>query len=216
MSPDPNEAPERIRESIRKVKALADGGFEGERAAAQRKLDDLLKKYNVTLEEVSGDHEAWRTFTFRTGWERQLLIQIVAMLLDTHRVQCEKEKGIIRFKLTIATRTDVFEAFSHYQPMLAAQFERNRLASLDVRRAFKRSIENLQDQRKILDTAFYNHFNIRPRSEPPKPRFLDEDKADAARKARQHFEGDEWQSKHGKLGDQLALGNGDDQFKLEN
>lgn len=215
MSTDDLRAPERIRDLIGKVKALADRGIEGERAAAQRKLDDLLKKYNVTLEEVSGDQEAWRTFTFKTGWECQLLIQIVAMLLDIYKVPSQKEKGLIRFNITIATRTDVFEAFSYYQPMLAAQYEANRQKTLEARREAKRKIEGLQAQRKILGTAFFNHFDIFPKTKPTKRRPLNNEEAEAAFEARMNFEGDRWEQKSGKLGDQLALGNGE-QFRLEN
>lgn len=188
---------------------------EHERAAAQRKLDALLKKYNITIEDVSGDQAAWRTFPFKTGWECQLLIQIAAMLLDIHRVPTQKEKGVIRFNVTIATRTDVFEAFNYYQPMLAEQYEANRQKTLEARREAKRTIESLQAQRKILGTAFFNHFDIFPKTKSTKTRKLNNEEAEAVYNARTNFEGERWEPKHGKLGDQLALGNGET-FKLEN
>ena len=43
---------DKIKQTIAKVKALAEQGFEGERESAKFLLDKLLKKHNITLDDI--------------------------------------------------------------------------------------------------------------------------------------------------------------------
>lgn len=71
--------PQNIIDRIIKVKALADNGSEGERQAAIKTLKNLMKKYNISEEDLIGEEQ--QVFFFKVNgtnaWELFKHISIV-------------------------------------------------------------------------------------------------------------------------------------------
>lgn len=63
-------------ELIKKIKALADKGVGGEKETAQKMLSDLLKKHNLTIEDIDGDKTQDYFFNIKEESVR-LWVQIV-------------------------------------------------------------------------------------------------------------------------------------------
>ena len=114
-----NALPESILERLKKIQALAESGIEGERVNAQRLLDELLAKYNVSLEELAGGQTFRTEFRYRTAAERKLLAQIVMKVCSTRKVKHHPGTGDIQvFYLTRAQAADVGDAYTHYKAEL--------------------------------------------------------------------------------------------------
>ena len=64
-------------ELAKKLKALADKGVGGEKINAERMLNDILKKHNLTIEDIEGEQTRDYCFKLKKG-EDKLWGQIVA------------------------------------------------------------------------------------------------------------------------------------------
>lgn len=60
---------------LKKLKTLAEQGVGGEKETAQKKLKQLMQKYDVE-EELSDETEEKYEFTFHGEFERRLLLQV--------------------------------------------------------------------------------------------------------------------------------------------
>lgn len=67
---------EKTLELLKKIKALAERGDRGERKAAQRQLERLMKKYNVLEADLSDEILSIHWFKFKNKYDRQLLVQV--------------------------------------------------------------------------------------------------------------------------------------------
>lgn len=64
------------KELLLKLKNLAERGVGGERETAERKLQQLIEKYGIDEEELSGDQTVDFEFYYKDEWERKLLRQL--------------------------------------------------------------------------------------------------------------------------------------------
>ena len=106
---------DKVLDKIKKVYALVEQGYEGEAKAAKFQLDKLLKKYNITLEEIlEEESEEEYEFKHRTKYEKQLIYQIIAKVCGRKKQTFYFQKGrkVVLVKLTKAEYIDVNE---HYQ-----------------------------------------------------------------------------------------------------
>ena len=69
---------ERIKERIKALQALAEQGDGGEKINAQKLLDKILEKYNVTLDEVDEEEIKYYDFHYTNKFEKKLLVQVMA------------------------------------------------------------------------------------------------------------------------------------------
>lgn len=65
------------QELLKKLKALAEAGIGGEKINAQKKLDELIKKYNISEEDLTDDILIDCEFTYHGKTEKRLLNQII-------------------------------------------------------------------------------------------------------------------------------------------
>ena len=72
--------PEKIRELIKKVKALADKGIGGESSSAKEKLKILCDRYNINPKELEEEDQREYFFILRDKNERDLLSNIICMI----------------------------------------------------------------------------------------------------------------------------------------
>lgn len=64
-------------ELIKKIKALAEQGTGGEKYNAQQKLEELMKKYNISNDDLAVDILKDFNFSVRREIDRKLLNQIL-------------------------------------------------------------------------------------------------------------------------------------------
>ena len=75
------------KELIKKIKALAEGGTGGEKKNAEALLNKLMKKYNISYDEIDDDIVEEEAFKYRDQQQKILLIQVI------YKVTNEKGKS---------------------------------------------------------------------------------------------------------------------------
>jgi len=109
---------QKIIELIRKVKALADKGVSGESVSAKEKLKRLCDKYNISESDLHDlDEKNDYILLFRDKNERELLLNIVCMVLDVPTFKWNENKLGAKMKLTEFQYRDIISAFEYYQKM---------------------------------------------------------------------------------------------------
>lgn len=71
-----NMTSEKNIEKLKKLQALAEKGFGGEKETARKKLAQLMEKYGVTAEDLSDDIIGAYDFRYGNPFEKRLLLQI--------------------------------------------------------------------------------------------------------------------------------------------
>lgn len=131
-----SSVPESILAKLRKIRALAEEGIDGERVAAQRQLDRLLAEHGVTLEELASVAVREYSAAYRAVDERRLFTQICAQVLDSsHPPVTFRRKARIAFiECTAAQWADIKDRYAHYVRQLRAEkaAARKRMALLAV------------------------------------------------------------------------------------
>ena len=65
------------KELLKKIKALAEGGTGGEKENAEALLNKLIKKYNISYDEIDDDIVETAEFKYRDKQQKNLLIQVI-------------------------------------------------------------------------------------------------------------------------------------------
>jgi hypothetical protein len=74
---------ELIIEKLKKIKELAERGFEGEASAAKGKLEILLTKYGLKIEDLEDVKVYEYKFKYVTVQERTIILQCISEVTDT-------------------------------------------------------------------------------------------------------------------------------------
>lgn len=123
--------PESVKELIRKIHALSVSGVGGEAEAALQKLNLMLSKYSVTLDEVLEDVVKTYEFSFKNEWDKKLMVQIYyAVTKDSSREvwsytrRSKKISRKIGFDLTAEQYVDFQEQLAYYRDTWAKEQKR--------------------------------------------------------------------------------------------
>lgn len=107
-----------ILELVRKVKRLADRGVGGEAESAKIKLQRLYEKYNLTDADFIELQESYnRYFIIRHTFDKNLLSNLICMILETPTFTCGESNNTIRIKLTNDQYSNILQAYEYYQKM---------------------------------------------------------------------------------------------------
>lgn len=74
---------ERITDKLKKLLALAERGCGEEAENARRLLEEHLRKYGMTLEDICENKTSRRTFKYRNKEERTIIIQVFLSVLGS-------------------------------------------------------------------------------------------------------------------------------------
>lgn len=74
---------ERITDKLKKLLALAERGCGGEAENARRLLEEQLKKYGLTLEDLYENKTSRRIFKYRNKEERKIIVQVFLSVLGS-------------------------------------------------------------------------------------------------------------------------------------
>ena len=102
---------ETIIEKLKKIKELADRGYRGEAIAAKRMLEQLLKKHNLTIDDIEDSRRIHCKFKYNGRLSKKLLIQIIASV-------CERDVDIFRHK---SVRNALFVELSQIEKLDAEE-----------------------------------------------------------------------------------------------
>ena len=120
---DPN-----ILRRLQKILALAKAGIGGEKQAAEHQLHALLRKFNISMEDLENpDQTTSRVgFKFTSEFEIRLLHQIVGWVLSTRNTPSfiRPTKRKMRFyDLTVSQCAEVTVAYNAYKLQMATEME---------------------------------------------------------------------------------------------
>jgi hypothetical protein len=119
---------ERLRRRLHKIVQLAKRGVGGERLAAESMLATLLRKYNLTLDDLSLTAKRdWVEFAFEDQYELVLLEQVIRRVTQQNefdRCHLPQEAGKSWYELTPSEHAEVEGMFAVLKANLRDQFER--------------------------------------------------------------------------------------------
>lgn len=141
-------------ELLKKIKALADRGVDGERESAQTLLTRLMEQYGISETEIEEERRETAWFPYSQETERRLLNQIIYMVTGAGGFGCVGEySGRKRKKMgTECTAAERLEIEANY-----AFFKE----------AMKKELE-------IFYSAFANKNDLFPPADKVKPRSIEE------------------------------------------
>jgi len=76
---------EKKRELLKKLQALAERGVGGEKETAQKKLEQLMKKYGVEDADLSEDKEEDHDFRYHNEFEKKILRQLFYKIVPDYK-----------------------------------------------------------------------------------------------------------------------------------
>lgn len=101
---------------ISKVKKLADSGIAGEACAAKLKYKLLCDKYNLSDDDFKSlDESEYRFFSFRHSYDRQLLLNIICMILDQESFKWKEKNNLAIIRLNNSQFEEISAAFDIYK-----------------------------------------------------------------------------------------------------
>lgn len=91
---------ERIKERLRKMKALADFGCGGERDAAERLISEMCEKHGISIDEIESEVEREHTVILKAAWERKIFIQILGLMRIEEYGDRDADKLVLKVEVT--------------------------------------------------------------------------------------------------------------------
>nr|DAL47613.1 MAG TPA_asm: Protein of unknown function (DUF2786) [Caudoviricetes sp.] len=122
-------------ELLKKLKALVDRGIDGEKVSAEKKLKELMRKYDISENELLEDKIATVAFKYHGKEQRRLLVQIIYKVTNctdfyTYRSinSRRKSKTSLGADVTAAQKIEIEFLFDFY----AKQYEKERSNFLEA------------------------------------------------------------------------------------
>ena len=138
------------KDLLKKLRELSMRGVDGERENAQKLFDRLSKKYGISESELDDECITVHQFTFHGAFEKQLLIQIIAKVLNanpdfynfTSNLTGRKKRTILGAKCTETQCVEINFLFDFYNTLYQKELEYFLIAFIQKHRLFKETDEN--------------------------------------------------------------------------
>ena len=139
-------------EIIKKLKAIADDtrGNDNERMSAQKQLEKLMKKYNLTDEDLEKEEQFYYPLYFREEWEHKLICQTLYKLVPDRPIYKESNKrNWLYTYLTNAEKIEFEMYYNAYKNSFKKEFDLFYYAFLSKNRIFPdKPVEESTDEDK--------------------------------------------------------------------
>lgn len=114
-----------IKDKLAKIKTMAERGTPGERQAARRLLSELLKKHNLTIDDLTTDETSLVWLRYKYPYERRLITQILCRLLNVDEISIYKQKGkkAVGVQLTPRIHAEFKEFWATYRKPLTDEVQ---------------------------------------------------------------------------------------------
>lgn len=99
-------------ELLKKLKELADRGIGGEKTNAQKMLDNLLKKHNLTLEDIGVVEKSLRVFKVKRS-QRQFFMQVAASVIG-NKFSYWNDRNTFTMELTVSQFIEIDARYDFY------------------------------------------------------------------------------------------------------
>lgn len=131
-------------ETLKKIKALAERGHEGEKEAAQRMLDRMMAKLDVDPSALEEKEEPRLVqFNYRDDFEKQILFQVYAKVMDSGKIHYSQYKARTGMKrrtvgltITPAQEDEIRTLFAIYRKAFREELTRCLDAFIQVNQIF--------------------------------------------------------------------------------
>jgi hypothetical protein len=144
-------------ELIKKLQALAERGERGERTAAQRQLERLMKKYNVQEADITGDVLTEHWYRYSNPLEKKLLSQVFYKIAPNRktyrRVRGEGVKTMAGIECTAAEALQIEIEYDFYKTLWAKELDFFFRAFIQKHQIFDMSPGHLTDETMDRETA---------------------------------------------------------------
>lgn len=149
------EINEKTKARLIKLLALAERGVGGEKLNAQRMLDNSLKKYGMTLEDLTGD-QAREERKFRYGkksFGRKLMLQCIASVVGANRpIYRYRRSSVMEVEATASEALEIELKFEVYRRALEEQISLTFDAFIQANRVFpERDSEGEADDKPLSE-----------------------------------------------------------------
>lgn len=116
---------DKIKEKLRKIKALAEEGTEGEKVSAIKMYEKMKLKYGLEDIEIIEEKTTCEWFRYKDELEKRLLSQIFYMITgsDTIWVKTDKRYKLIGIECTEFEKDEIKFYFEYYKECLLKEFE---------------------------------------------------------------------------------------------
>ncbi len=104
-----------IREKIEKILRLAERGVGGEKVNARHQLNKLLMKYDITMDEIKKPEKALYWFKPRGQYEKELLLQCFAVVVNTSKPSQYKRPREKGYELTPRHYLELRSMYEYYK-----------------------------------------------------------------------------------------------------
>lgn len=115
-----------IIEKLRKVKALAERGIDGEKEVAILKLQAICAKYGIRYEDLDKVELIEREIKFYDKIEKQLIIQIIGVIIEPDERNFYRRRSRLLIDLSDAE----WEQFKHAWNFHKGQFKKERAKAI--------------------------------------------------------------------------------------
>ena len=114
-----------LEERLKKLLKLSERGIDGEKEAATKILNNLMKKYNITEEQLKSKSVDWYKFRVHNDWEMKLLFQTVYKVLGygSDGKYIKKSKTTYLFELTLEESIEIEYIYSIYKQDLKKEID---------------------------------------------------------------------------------------------
>lgn len=163
-------------ELLKKLKALADRGVGGEKEGAQKKLEQLMKKYGVAEMDLSDETETDYDFKYKNEYELKILRQLFYKIVPDYRqkaytyrcgkgsrsvfgIRCTKEQGV-QIQIEYEFYRDLWKEEADF--FLSAFIQKHRIFSTASGEVDDSPMDNETKLRMMLMMGGMQEKNIQP------------------------------------------------------
>jgi len=127
-----------IKDKIKKIQAMVERGSDQEAANAKDKLNKILNKHNITLEQVYEEKLTQREYRCYSEYEKKLFIHCIVKYCGKKRkVYCSRRDSMIYFvDMSRVEFIDIQEAMSFHKVNLKKEFKKMFTAYLHIHKLF--------------------------------------------------------------------------------
>lgn len=138
MNKEINTDLDSIKDKIKKIQALVDGGSAEEKINAKDKLDKILKKYNITIEQVYEEKLTKREYRCYSEYEKKLFAQCIAKYCGKNRkIYCSRrDPRLFYVDMSRVEFIDIQEAMYFHKVNLKKEFKKMFTAYLHAHELF--------------------------------------------------------------------------------
>lgn len=104
---------------LRKIKALAERGIDGEKESAQIILSNIMEKYGFTESDLEEEQKKLEWFSFHEELDKRLLTQIIYMVTGKHAYGCRgthtnRTRKKVGIECTTAEKLEIEASFEFF------------------------------------------------------------------------------------------------------